>query len=481
MSLSNSLGEHVRACFTGLYVRSHEPDEALAEIRKLCQAENWQVLAWDAVGGVNGDGNADPLSTIAALRGFSEPESSLLLVLQGFHHFLGSPEIQQAVFSAIMDGKRNRAFVVVLSPVVRIPVELQKHFVVLEHALPSRDELETIARGIGTQEGDLPPDIGPLLDASAGLTRYEAEGAYSLSLVRHGHIEPRPVWEHKAQMLKASGAIELYSGSERFSDLGGLDSLKLFCHRSLKSKSNAARPRGVLLLGVPGSGKSAFAKALGNETGRPTLALDLGGLMGSLVGQTEESLRRALATIDAMAPCVVFVDEIEKGLSGAGASNDGGVATRMFGTLLTWLNDHTSDVYFVATSNDVSRLPPEFARAERFDAIFFVDLRGETERSVIWDLYRQKFSLDGDEAPADNGWTGAEIKACCRLAAMFGCSLPEAALNVVPVSRTAADKIAALREWADGRCLDANLPGVFQRQDVASASPARNLIRPSRN
>lgn len=402
-------------------------------------------------------------------------------MLQSFHHFLGSPEIQQAVFRAILDGKRNRAFVVVLSPVVRIPVELQKHFVVLEHSLPSRPELEEIARSIGTEEGDLPPDIGPLLDASAGLTRYEAEGAFSLSLVRHGRIEPKPVWQLKAQMLKASGALELYDGPERFADLGGLEALKTFCERSLRSTSQIARPRGVMLLGVPGSGKSALAKALGNETGRPTLALDLGGLMGSSVGQTEEALRRALRTIDAMAPCIVFVDEIEKGLSGAGASNDGGVATRMFGTLLTWLNDHTSDVYFVCTSNDISRLPPEFVRAERFDAIFFVDLPGEIERGMIWDLYRQRFGIESDELPNDNGWTGAEIKACCRLAAMFGCSLAEAALNVVPVSRTAADKIATLREWADGRCLDAGNPGVFRRQDAASASPARNVIRPSRN
>ena len=170
--------------------------------------------------GLGGEGNADPLAALAALRGFNEPDSSLLLVLQGFHHFLGSPEIQQAVFRAIMDGKHNRAFVVVLSPVVRIPVELQKHFVVLEHALPSRPELEAIARSIGTEEGDLPPDIGPLLDASAGLTRYEAEGAYSLSLVRHGRIEPKPVWQLKAQMLKATGALELYDGPERFARPG---------------------------------------------------------------------------------------------------------------------------------------------------------------------------------------------------------------------------------------------------------------------
>ena len=154
----------------------------------------------------------------------------------------------------------------------------------------------------------------------------------------------------------------------------------------------------------------------------------------------------------------------------------------MFGTLLTWLNDHTSDVYFVCTSNDISRLPPEFARAKRFDAIYFVDLPGEIERGMIWELYRQHFGNRGRRtAVATTAGPGRRSKRAAVLATMFGCSFAEAALNVVPVSRTAADKIAALREWADGRCLDASNPGAFQRQDGASGNRERNLIRPSRN
>ena len=152
----------------------------------------------------------------------------------------------------------------------------------------------------------------------------------------------------------------------------------------------SVRPRGVLLLGVPGTGNSAFAKALGNETGRPTLMLDIGALMGSLVGETERNVRQALRIADAMSPCILFVDELEKGLSGVGGNGDSGVSTRMFGTLLTWMADHTSDVFVIATANDVSKLPPELTRAERLDATFFLDLPAKPERQAIWAMYAEQ-------------------------------------------------------------------------------------------
>src|SRR5262245_47756630 len=146
-------------------------------------------------------------------------------------------------------------------------------------------------------------------------------------------------------------------------------------------------------LGVPGTGKSCFARALGNEMGRPTLLLDVGALYGSLVGATEQNVRQALRLIDAMAPCVAFLDEIEKALAGAGGTGDSGVATRLFGTLLTYLSDHESDVFVIASSNDISKLPPEFARAERWDAVYFLDLPTTTEKDAIWTQYRRVNSL----------------------------------------------------------------------------------------
>ncbi|MFH5804351.1 ATP-binding protein [Alienimonas sp. DA493] len=219
-----------------------------------------------------------------------------------------------------------------------------------------------------------------------------------------------------------------------------------------------------MLLGPPGTGKSAFAKALGSEVGRPTLSLDIGGLMGSLVGQSEENTRRALATVEAMSPCIIFVDEIEKALAGtSGGQQDSGVGTRMLGTLLSWLADRPRGVFAVATSNDASRLPAELTRSGRFDATFFLDLPAAGERSQIWDRYRAEYGIAADDTPAgDDGWTGAEIESCCRLSALLGVSLAEAGRYVVPVSESGREQLAKLRRWASGRCLNAEGGGPYR-------------------
>ena len=223
-------------------------------------------------------GGSDPLAAIQAVNALATPDSSALLVLVNFHRFLGSPEIVQALARQISQGKHNRAFVIILSPIVDIPTELEKLFVVVDHELPGREQLAEIARGIATEEAELPSgdDLTMVLDAAAGLTRFEAEGAFSLSLVRDGQLQPRSIWELKSQMLKKSGLLSLYHGRESFDDLGGLDNLKSFCTRAMRRQRDnnpLKRPRGVMLLSPPGCGKSQFAKTLGNETGRPTLIL----------------------------------------------------------------------------------------------------------------------------------------------------------------------------------------------------------------
>ena len=247
-----------------------------------------------------------------------------------------------------------------------------------------------------------------VLDAASGLTRYEAEGAFALSLTRHNAIRPEAIWELKAQTLRKNNLLTLHRGQEKFDSLGGLANLKDFCRRALVA-GKQVKPRGVLLLGVPGTGKSLFAKALGNETGRPTLLLDVGSLMASLVGQSEGNLRQALRIADAMGPCVLFVDEMEKALSGVGSNGDSGVSTRLFGNLLTWLGDHSSDVFFVGTCNDISKLPPEFSRAERFDAVFFLDLPNVAERNVIWTMFRTEFGIPESQIRPDDS-SGQELR-----------------------------------------------------------------------
>ena len=497
MNLSERIGELVRACFSAIWIESHEHDDAIAEIAGLCRECNWRLATWDIDQGIQFNGStvgeeqpSDPLSAIRAMRSLASEEAPLIVVLRNFHRFLGSAEIVQALTSQVVKGKSTRTIFVVLSPVVQIPTELEKLFITVEHPLPTREQLKEIAEEIATEDGELPSgdELETVLDAATGLTRLEMENAVGLSLVRESTVKPDTIWELKSSMLKKSGLLRLYKGEDDFGSLGGLESLKVFCKRSLLQPARdnpLKRPKGVLLLGVPGTGKSAFAKALGKETGRPTLILDVGALMGSLVGQTEQNVRRALQIADAMAPAILFIDELEKALSGTSGSgqNDSGVASRMLGTLLSWMNDHTSNVYLIATCNDISRMPPELTRAERFDGIVFLDLPGRNQKDRIWEQYIELFQLDGDQRrPVDEGWTGAEIRSCCRLAALLDLPLFQAAQNVVPVSATAAESTERLREWASGRCLDADQGGIYRHgSNTANARRRVSRARPSEN
>ena len=493
MLLAERLRELIEACFTGLWIQSHEHEDALAEIARLCRDEDWQLASWDiarglvlAGGASPGTATQDPLAVLRALPTLASPSGTTLLVLANFHRFLQSAELVQTLIHQLNAGKQTRTFVLILSPIVQIPIELEKLFLVIEHDLPTRDQLLDVARGIAAEPGELPsgPQLDAVLDAATGLTRFEAEAAFSLSLVRHGRLATDVLWELKGSTLKKNGLLQLHRGHETFDQLGGLDSLKAFCRRALRPgiRHVDVRPRGILLLGVPGTGKSAFAKALGNETNRPTLSLDVGSLMGSLVGETERNIRQALRIADAMAPAVLFLDEVEKALSGmaSSGSTDSGVSARMFGTFLSWLSDHTTELFVIATCNDISKLPPEFSRAERFDAVFFLDLPQSSERRAIWNLYLEQFDLDRDQAlPNDESWTGAEIKATCRLAALLDLPLTEAARNVVPVATTAAESVERLRNWASGRCLDAARIGVFQKSAPSDAKTRRKMTRPN--
>lgn len=495
MSLSTEIWELVRAGFPGIWIETHEPSEAILELTTLGREHELQVIHWNLDTGlrtIHGEElveeSTDPLSAIRAVGRVSGDQPTLLL-LENFHRFIDSAEVCQAMLTQLHLGKQLGRHLIVLSPIVKLPQELERQFVVMQHSLPDRDQLWEIAESLVEDAAVYAEsERNVLLDSAAGLTRLEAESAYSLSLVRHGRVTSDEIWQLKSRWLQKSGMLRLHKGEQGYESLGGLENLKQFCQHSLRgSSASKARPRGVMLLGVPGTGKSAFAKALGKETGRPVLMLDVGQLMGSLVGQTEANIRSALQTADAMAPSILFIDEVEKALSGvaSGGKGDSGVSSRLFGTLLTWLNDHTSDVYVVVTCNNIQQLPPEFSRAERFDAIMFLDLPGEEEKAAIWELYLNEYSLDARQAkPKDEHWTGAEVKACCRLASLLGISLQAAAQYIVPVGVTAAEDIQRLRSWASGRCLDASRPGIFHSTALKPnpGRPKRGVsLRPSAN
>lgn len=197
-----------------------------------------------------------------------------------------------------------------------------------------------------------------------------------------------------------------------------------------------------------------------------------------------ERTRQALQIADAMAPCVLMIDEVEKAFAGVSNSGqtDSGVSSRMFGSFLSWLNDHDSDVFVVCTANDVGKLPPEFGRAERFDAIFFLDFPGREQKQAIWNIYLDLFEIDRDQKlPNDEQWSGAEIRACVRLAALLDVPLVQAAQNVVPVSATAAESVERLRTWAGGRCLDADRGGIYQGNGAKSTARRKVSRSPLNN
>ena len=282
MSLSQRLTELISACFTGLWVQSFERHDALEEIAQMCRQENWRLSVWDIEKGlrVPSQGNAqaidtggnDPLAAIRSINALASADSSAVLVLVNFHRFLQSAEIVQALEHQINAGKQNRTFIIVLAPVVQLPCELERAFCVVEHDLPDRPQLEAIARGIATQDGELPAgdDLQALLDAASGMTRCEVENAYALSLVRHRRLEASTIWQLKAAELKKSNLLTLHRGGETFANLGGLEALKAFCVRALRPKSaDKPKARGIVLVGPPGVGKVRSGQGPGQRNGPP--------------------------------------------------------------------------------------------------------------------------------------------------------------------------------------------------------------------
>ena len=275
MTLSERVSESVRACFTGLWIQTHEQQDALAEITALCQQESWRLAMWNIASGLSVPGSRtvrdevvqDPLAALRSLPVMAESEGTAILVLENFHRFLASPEIVQTLLQQIVQGKQTRGFVIILAPIVAIPIELERLFVVLEHELPGREQLAEIARGIATEEEELPKglDLERVLDAASGLTRYEAEGAFALSIAREGRLQTEALWQLKAQTLLKGGLLTLHRGTESFSGLGGLESLKAFCLRALRRTvvSSAVRARGILLLGIPGDGQVGAGQVAG--------------------------------------------------------------------------------------------------------------------------------------------------------------------------------------------------------------------------
>ena len=505
MSLSQRMTEYISACFTGIWIQSFEHEDALRDIAQLSRSENWRLAVWDAARGLQLPGQSSPASTdasgtdpLAAIRSInalaSENSSAAFLVLVNFHRFLQSAEIVQTLANQISQGKVNRTFIIVLSPVVQIPPELEKLFCLVDHALPDRAQLEEIARQTATtarelNEGELPR----ILDAAAGMTRYEAEGAFSLCLVQdppaaaavdwHPRLDPEIVFNLKSQAIAKSGLAKVYRGTESVDDLGGLAQIESTTCTSAPSVTGEHQPKGLVLVGQPGVGKSHISKSAGRILGRPVIMASLSRLKGRYVGDTGENTRRLLGLVRAIGRCVVVLDEGNQQLGG-GAGAPVETTEELIGELLTYLNDQ-QDAFYLLTANEIASLPDAFTRPGCFDGVYFVDLPSVKQREAIWTICLRKYGIEPSQPrPECEGWTGAEIDQCCKNARMYKLPLVESVF-FVPICIRQADRIEARRAWANNACLDAEKPGYYVAPGNSAlfSKPGRKLRRanPSNN
>lgn len=422
----------------------------------------------------------------------ADDHQDFILLLEDFHHYLTAHDhaliSRLRAFSIAVASREVSGCTVVLSqPVTLLPVELEKETQVMEMTLPEVEDLRKIMLQAKDRydihDRDF-SDSSDLLDAALGLSTSEAQLAFSkvaCQYKRLSKLEIPHIVKEKEQVIRKSGHLEYFHPKASLDDIGGLDNLKSWLKRRRQSFTNDARefgletPRGVLLLGLPGTGKSLAAKAVANAWSLPLLRLDMGKIYGGIVGQSESNMRSALQTAEALAPSILWVDEIEKGLSGmqSSGSTDGGTTSRVLGTFLTWMQEKEKPVFVVATANHIAQLPPELLRKGRVDEIFFVDLPVHSDRKDILSIHlKRRDRLDdfsdgelNELADASKGFTGAELEEAVKEAMFLAfdsghqlCKedLLLAIQGTSPLSQTMGEMIESTRKWAKGRAVPAS-------------------------
>ncbi|PKN62596.1 MAG: AAA family ATPase [Deltaproteobacteria bacterium HGW-Deltaproteobacteria-15] len=454
------LRNYLKAGYPGLYIETHEPLRAIASI----EAEGWRVYAWDCQRGIiereSGKIIEDVRDPLGAIKWLVVRNDTVLFV-QNFHHFVESVEIIQEIQNSIPIWKGSGCCLVMVGPRVRIPVEIDSFFTILDFRLPSRDELRIIQKELGGSVGV--EVVEGAVEAALGLTEFESETAFALSLVLKKEFCPQVITGQKMQMIRRTGLMEFWPPVP-VEEVAGLDLLKQYLMNRRKAfepgGEHLPRPKALLLVGIPGTGKSLSCKAAASIFGWPLIRLDISSLKGSLVGESERRIRQATATIDAFGRAVVWLDEVEKAFAGvkSSGSTDGGTSSGMFGHFLTWMQETTSPVLVMATANNVQELPPEFLRAGRFDAMFFVDVPTTQERLEVIRIMNNRYGSQIPEESSQelNGWTGAEIEQLAKDSLFDG--LEEALKTIVPLSKTMKEEINALQQWATTRARRANTP-----------------------
>lgn len=501
----------IRAYYPVLYLHSYEyyrTKQKIKGIVELLRREGKKVnyYQWDCVYGLvqilpdktekRIERMQNPLEVLAYILNSKKSGEKNIFVLDNINNHIDRDEVK-LMFRKIAEATNNNTHAIILSSIYRLPAELEKYITVLQIPLPKRNELGEVLDIVAKQSKvELKTNLrNRLIDAALGMTSMEADLAYCLASVKDGFDDKSPftVSSEKEQIIRKSGILDYFPKNESLKDVGGMENLKEWLKKRQLAYDKEARdwglkePKGLLLLGVPGCGKSLIAKSIASSWNMPLLRLDVGKVFQGIVGSSEDNIRKAIATAEAVAPCVLWIDEIEKGLSGVQSSGatDGGVTSRIFSTILTWMQEKTAPVFVVATANNINQLPPELLRKGRFDEIFFVDLPSQKEKENIFSIHLQKnrqnvssFALDILAQKAE-GFNGAEIEECVK-EAMFTAYVEsqesniapklqmihilDAIKNTVPLSKTMEKQITDLRKFAVSRAKNASKEIVLENR-----------------
>jgi hypothetical protein len=511
MNFQSEIETLIRARYPILYIISSEEMRVQNVVTEIAKKRQKKVFEWSYSTGIVPAGssiqsqkhrNTPTKDPLAALDQVIEQVEPAIFIFKDFHPFLTKNNfaIVRKLKEIALHLKNSFKTILLISPILEIPTELEKEMTVLNYPLPAREDLSALLDKIIADVRQFKQvkieldDAGRerLLQAALGLTLGEAENVFAKIIVKDERLsgdDVNEVFAEKQQIIRKSGLLEYYSTDENFTNIGGLTVLKEWLDKRAIAFTTEARafglpaPKGILMLGVQGCGKSLCAKAVSSQWQLPLLRFDMGRMFGSLVGSSEENVRRAISVAESVAPAILWVDEIDKAFAGSqgSGSSDGGTTARVFGTFLTWLSEKTVPVFVVATANDISQLPPELLRKGRLDEIFFVDLPSKPERQEIFRIHITKRGRDATQfdleplAEASKDFSGAEIEEAINSAlydAFYGkgelttAHVLTALSQTVPLAKTMDEQINRLRNWAEGRARNASVPRDLQKANA---------------
>ena len=507
----------INAGFPYIYIPSYEEDRVVSAIAETITDEHLvrtkrELYVWTQTEGLMSEEKrvSDTKNALTAIEQVRRSNEEAVYIFKDFHIYFGADrnthpdhQVIRKLRDILPDLKASRKTVVMLSPTLVLPPDMEKEISVLNFDLPDMDELDKV---LSELELSIPAENihldklerRDLIRSALGMTMQEAENAFCRAIVRQKGLDSsaiKIIHEEKNQIVKKTGVLEFVQTDLKAEDIGGLENLKKWLAKRNGAWQERAReygipaPKGVLITGVPGCGKSLTAKAMSSIWKLPLLKLDMGKIFGGIVGSSEENIRKAIRTAEAVAPSILWIDEIEKGFTGTRSGGDSGTSARVFGTFLTWLQEKESPVFVIATSNDIESLPPELLRKGRFDEIFFVDLPTEKEREKIFQVHLKKRLSSGsirheivpDEetlkklGSLTEGFSGAEIEQAV-IAGLYEAFFQDRGLRyedlqksireTVPLSVLQKEQIKSLKEWAASRAVLATA-----REDREEKSP----------